>query len=171
MVKIPFETTDVRPVRYAAKPGVWVEHERPHDVRHGELSVFKTADDAVPCIYAAIETHAGSGGVVIELVINREGQNEFVREVMQRTTRWPEVRAALIARLARLGFDVSNVEARSPEVTARPARTTPKPRAPRREPSLGPMFEDPTIRMVGVQLFSHPIDEEDVLSDGPHDYE
>lgn len=141
-----FKTTESAPVRYEAEPDTWVEYARPHELKHGEVAVFKTAGER-PRIYAAIENHAGGGCYAVELVV-QEGyaataQTEFEEEVFARRIRdYPKVKALLLAELKRLGVDTRDEDA--PALPRRSRR--------RVEPEVRTAQDEGCVCMVGVRF-------------------
>ena len=138
-----FKTTESAPVRYEAEPDTWVEYARPHELKHGEVAVFKTAVEK-PRIYAAIENHAGGGCYAVELLVGDLSAFGFEQYVFEQRIRdYPKVKAVLLAELARLGVDTRDEDA--PPIPSR-RRTI------RHDPEVRTAQDDGCVRMVGLDM-------------------
>jgi len=140
-----FRTTESAPVRYEALPDTWVEYARPHELKHGEVAVFKTWGER-PRIWASIYLHAGGGCYAVELVVDGKGAIEFEDAVYAQRIRgvlnYPKVKALLLAELARLGVDTRDEDAPAP-----PRRSW-----RRVEPEVRTAQDEGCVRMVGMHF-------------------
>ena len=137
-----FRTTESAPVRYEALPDTWVEYARPHELKHGEVAVFKTWGER-PRIYAEIQCHAGGGCYAVELVVGDLSAFGFEQYVFEQRIRdYPKVKALLLAELARLGVDTRDEDA-APVPSRRRARVDQEVRTAQ---------DDGCVRMVGVHF-------------------
>ena len=138
-----FKTTESAPVRYEALPDTWVEYARPHELKHGEVAVFKTAGDT-PRVYAEIQCHAGGGCYAVELVVNGKGATDFEERIFARRIRdYPTIKRELLAHLWALGVDT-----RDEDAPPAPSRR----RTIRHELEVRTAQDDGCVRMVGVHF-------------------
>jgi hypothetical protein len=138
-----FKTTESAPVRYEALPDTWVEYARPHELKHGEVAVFKTAGDT-PRVYAEIQCHAGGGCYAVELVVNGKGATDFEERIFARRIRdYPTIKRELLAHLWALGVDT-----RDEDAPPAPSRR----RTIRHELEVRTAQDDGCVRMVGVDM-------------------
>jgi hypothetical protein len=137
-----FKTTESAPVRYEALPDTWVEYARPHDLKAGEIAVFKTAGER-PRVYATIHTHAGGGCYAVELVVDGHAMHEFEERVFgQRIRDYARIKAWLLSELKNQGIDTRDED----------APPSPSRRRGRVDPEVRTAQDEGTVRMVGVHF-------------------
>ena len=140
-----FKTTESAPVRYEAEPDTWVEYARPHELKHGEVAVFKTWGER-PRIWASIYLHAGGGCYAVELVEDGKRAVDFEDAVYAQRIRgvlnYPKVKALLLAELKRLGVDTRDED----------APPAPSRRRVRSEPEVRTAQDEGCVRMVGLDM-------------------
>lgn len=137
-----FRMTESAPVRYEALPDTWVEYARPHELKAGEVAVFKTPGER-PRIYAAIENHAGGGCYAVELVVDGKRAVDFEEGVFEQRIRdYPTIKKELLAHLWVLGVDTRDEDA-PPAPSRRRARV---------EPEVRTAQDEGCVRMVGLDM-------------------